>query len=191
MMLKVWYVCLLGLAAFTLASLFLISSQNLSASPLLQSPQVQAAFSQPSYDPGQTAVFHVTDSSLDTLFSCTATWVDADPAGDEWLAGETYWNIFSGDPAPPAYQGFNSGCAFVSTSTTPLEEAPDLGNESWAATVNGVETAIAEFYADDEYLGDTALSTDVTGTSTVAIPFFFVGLEAIDTRSLSLASVTS
>ena len=173
MTLKAWHAGLFGLAAFTLASLFLVSSPDLSAAPTLQSPQVQASFSQSSYDPGDTAVFHVTDSRLNTLLSCTATWVDADPGGEPWLVGETYWNIFSGEPATSSYQGFDSGCAYVSTSATPLEEMPNLGNESWIATVNGLESDIAEFYADDDFLGDTALSTDVKSTSTVSIPFYF------------------
>ena len=182
MTLKLWHTGLLGLAAFTLAFLILLPSPDLSAAPALQSLQVQASFSQSSYNPGQTAVFHITDSSLDTLASCTATWVDADPEGETWDTS-TYWNIFSGAPAPAAYQGFGSGCLYVSTSTTPLEETPDLGNGTWAATVNGVEFTVAEFYADDDYLGDAALSGDVSSTSTVKIPFYFHAQNSYATSS--------
>ena len=149
------------------------SSPDLLASAITQTLEAQSSFSQPSFDPGETAVFHVADSGLDTLFSCTATWVDADPGGDDVGRQNTYWNIFTGEPAPSAYQGFDSGCAFVSTSTTPLEDMPDLGEQSRAATVNGVETSIAEFYADGEFAGDAALNIDVRSTSTVAIPFYF------------------
>ncbi len=179
MTLPFFRVGLLGVAALALAYL-MFSIPNLSAAPTLQSPQAQSSFSQSSYNPSGTAVFHVTDTSLDTLLSCTATWVDADPEGGSWLTGETYWNIFSGEPAPSAFEGRGSDCAYVSTSTTPLEEMPDLGSDSWAATVNGVETQITEFYADDDFLGDTGLSADVTSTSTIAIPFYFHGQNTYD-----------
>ncbi len=167
--LPLWRIGALGLAFLTLAT-FLLAAPDLSASPNLQAQS--SFFSQPSFDPGETAVFHVADSDLDTLFSCTATWVDADPDGVTWDE-YTYWNIFTGEPAPSAFQGHGSGCAFVSASTTPLEDMPDLGGQEWAATVNGVETVIAEFYADGEFAGDAALSIYVTSTSTVAIPFYF------------------
>ena len=169
--LSLWRIGTLGLASVALAY-FLITSPDLFASPPSQSLQSQASFSQLSFDPGQTAVFHVVDPSLDSLFSCTATWVDADPEGETWDTS-TYWNIFTGAPAPSGFQGHGSSCAFASNSITPLEDMPDLGGESWAATVNGVESVIAEFYADDEFAGDTALSTDVASTSTVEIPFYF------------------
>ena len=169
--LPLWRIGTLGLA-FLASATFLLTYSDLLASPSSQSLEVQSSFSQQSFDPGETAVFHVTDSGLDALFSCAATWVDADPAGETWDSG-TYWNIFTGAPAPSAYQGFDSGCAFVSTSTTPLEEMPSLGDQSRAATVDGMETTIAEFYADDEFAGDAALDIDVRSTSTVAIPFYF------------------
>ena len=168
MSLKAWHAGLFGLAAFILASLLLISSPNLSAAPTLQSPQVQASFSKPSYDPGDTAVFHVTDASLDTLFSCTATWVDADPGGETWDF-ETYWNIITGAPAATTYQGRGSSCAFVSTSTTPLEEFPDLASP-WVANVNGQDYSITEFFDS----GDATLDIpDLAATSTIAFPFYF------------------
>ena len=169
--LPLWRIGTLGLA-FLASATFLLISSDLLASPTAQALEVQLSFSQQSFDPGQTAVFHVADSSLDTLFSCAATWVDADPDGVTWDE-YTYWNIFTGAPAPSAFQGHGTGCAFVSNSTTPLEDMPDLGGQEWAATVDGVETVIAEFYADDEFAGDAALSTSVASTSTVAIPFYF------------------
>ena len=166
--LPLWRIGTLGLA-FLASATFLLISSDLLASPTAQALEVQLSFSQQSFDPGQTAVFHVADSSLDTIFSCTATWVDADPGGEPWLTGETYWNIFSGEPAPSAYQGFNSGCAFVSTSTTPLEATLDQQQ----AFVDGVEATIQEFYTEDEYAGDAALDIDVRSTSTVEILFYF------------------
>ena len=169
--LPLWRIGTLGLA-FLASATFLLISSDLLASPTAQALEVQLSFSQQSFDPGQTAVFHVADSSLDTISSCAATWVDADPDGVTWDE-YTFWNIFTGAPAPSAFQGHGSGCAFVSTSTTPLEDMPDLGGQEWAATVDGVETVIAEFYADDEFAGDAALSIYVISTSTVAIPFYF------------------
>ena len=168
--LPLWRIGTLGLASIALAT-FLLSSPNLLASPTAQSLQSQSSFSQQSFDPGQTAVFHITDSSLDTLFDpCTATWVDADPGGDEWLASETYWNIFSGEPAPSAYQGFDSGCAFVSTSTTPLEATLDQQQQAF---VNGVETSVEVFEVEGDFTGDATIFADVRSTSTVEILFYF------------------
>ncbi len=156
----------LGLAFLTLAT-FLLVAPDLSASP-----NPQSSFSQQSFDPGQTAVFHVTDSDLDTLFSCTATWVDADPDGVTWDL-ETYWNIFTGEPAPSAFQGHGSGCAFVSTSTTPLEQTPGLGVETWVATVNGEDTSIWDYSVEGEYAGEVSFDINLTSTSTIAFPFYF------------------
>ena len=166
--LPLWRIGALGLA-FLASATFLLISSDLLTSPTALALEVQSSFSQQSFDPGQTAVFHVTDSDLDTLFSCTATWVDADPDGDTWDEF-TYWNIFTGEPAPSAFQGHGSGCAFVSASTTPLEDVPDLGGQPWVATVNGQEYSVTEFYAD----GDAALDIpELTSTSTIAFPFYF------------------
>ena len=170
--LPLWRIGALGLAFLALATFLLISS-DLLASPSAQALEVQSSFSQPSFDPDQTAVFHVADSSLDTLFSCAATWVDADPAGVTWFAESTYWNIFSGEPAPSAFQGHGPNCAFVSTSATPLEDTPDLGGQPSQAIVNGVETSIEVFEAEGEFAGDATLNIDVKSTSTVEIPFYF------------------
>ena len=167
--LPLWRIGALGLA-FLASATFLLTYSDLLASPSSQSLEVQSSFSQQSFDPGETAVFHVTDSGLDTLLSCTATWVDADPGDDEWLASETYWNIFSGEPAPSAYQGVDSGCAFVSTSTTPLEATLDQQQQAF---VNGVETSVEVFDAEGEFTGDATLNIDVRSTSTVKIPFYF------------------
>ena len=167
--LPLWRIGTLGLA-FLASATFLLISSDLLASPTAQALEVQLSFSQQSFDPGQTAVFHVADSGLDALFSCTATWVDADPGDDEWLASETYWNIFSGEPAPSAYQGVDSGCAFVSTSTTPLEATLDQQQQAF---VNGVETSVEVFEVEGEFTGDATLNIDVIIPSTVAIPFYF------------------
>ncbi len=187
MVLRLCRAGLLGVAALALAYLALFIP-DLSAAPTFQSPQTQASFSQPSYNPGDTAVLHVTDSSLDTLVSCTATWVDADPGNDPWLSDNTYWNIFSGEPAPSAFEGRGSDCAYVSTSTTPLV-FPEL-NPPWAATVNGVEASITDFSTDDEYAGDVALDIDVRSTSTIAIPFYFHAQNTYD-ASAQRVRVTS
>ncbi len=170
---RAWHAGLFGLAVFALASLFLTSSPNLSAAPTLQSPQAQASFSQSSYNPGDTAVFHVTDSSLDTLVSCTAKWVDADPGGETWDF-ETPWNILSGAPDPSAYQGRGSSCPFVSTSTTPLEEFPDLDSPAMATAIgqdfDDPSYSITDYFED----GDVYLDIpDLTSTSTIAFPFYF------------------
>ncbi len=167
MTLPVLRVGLLGIATLALAYLML-SIPNLSAAPTLQSLQAQSSFSQSSYNPSDTAVFHVTDTSLDTLLSCTATWVDADPSGETWDF-ETYWNILSGAPAPSAYQGRGTGCAFVSTSTTPLEEFPEL-DSPWVANVNGEDYSITDFFDSGDAMLDIP---DLTATSTIAFPFYF------------------
>ena len=169
--LPLWRIGALGLA-FLASATFLLTYSDLLASPSSQSLEVQSSFSQQSFDPGQTAVFHVTDSSLDTLFSCTATWVDADPDGDTWDE-YTYWNIFTGEPAPSAFQGHGSGCAFVSTSTTPLEQTPGLGVETWVATVNGEDTSIWDYSVEGEYAGEVSFDINLTSTSTIAFPFYF------------------
>ena len=170
--LPLWRIGTLGLASIALAT-FLLSSPNLLASPTAQSLQSQSSFSQQSFDPGQTAVFHITDSSLDTLFSCTATWADADPGGETW-GFETYWNIVTGAPAPSAYQGRSTGCAFVSTSTTPLEEFPEL-DSSWVATVIGQDVDEPSYSVTDFFESGNALLDipDLTSTSTIAFPFYF------------------
>ena len=137
--LPLWRIGALGLA-FLASATFLLTYSDLLASPSSQSLEVQSSsFSQPSFDPGETAVFHVTDSSLDTLFSCTATWVDADPGGDEWLRQDTYWNIFTGEPAPLAYQGVELRLRLRVHLHDAARGHPRLGDQQWA-TVNGVET---------------------------------------------------
>ncbi len=173
MRLPLWRLGLFGVAILA-SALLLLTSPHLSASPNLQAPQDQASFSQPSYNPGDTAVFHVTDSSLDTLDSCTATWIDADPAGDTWWWDSTYWNIFSGEPAPTALQERGPSCGFVSTSTTPLVDLFDLGSKQLFATVNGQARKIWDFSVDPEYVGDVLLDApDIESTSTISIPFYF------------------
>ena len=154
---------LLALFGIAIASFSLASSN-------LQVQEDKAAFLQPSYHPGQVAVFRIRDDDLNVLQSCVARWVNAVPA-DTWDF-LTYWNIFSGAPQPGAYQGLG-GCDYRSQAQTPLELTPNLG-APWVATVNGQPASVTEFYAN----GDTALDIpDLTATSTVEFPFYYHGLD--------------
>ena len=187
MTLNLWHLCLFGIAAFILASLFLISSPNLSAAPTLQSSQVQSSFSQPSYNSGDTAILHVTDPDLDTLLSCTATvGRRGSPTARHGSTCDTAWNILNwSTQLHQRIGGAGAGCAYISR---PLpqhhsKEFPELGNSSMdshgdrtgARSSRLTRSQMSSTMSGNVFLGDTALSAYVSSTSTVSIPFYFHG----------------
>ncbi len=124
----------------------------------------QLAFEQEAYAVDDTAVFHIRNSELDVAMSCTATWVDV----SSYVSEYEYWNMFTGEPHPGDYQGYEAGCAFESATSTPVHFPPDLDEEPWSGLVDDVETSVVDYYE-----GEFTLATAVNASSTVAIPFYF------------------
>ena len=118
----------------------------------------EVAFDSDSYTLDEPAVFHVRDSALSTLASCTATWgVTASnvPTSD-------YWSLATGHPFPSQFS-LSEGCTYDRSS--PAETPIDL---PITVTVDGVGQFIADF--DPEY-GEIYPAFEVNASSTVAIVF--------------------
>ena len=170
--LPLWRIGTLGLAFLTLAT-FLLAPRISQPHPTSQALE-SSFFSQPSFDPGETAVFHVADSGLDTLFSCTATWVDADPGGETWGL-RTHTGTSS--PASPRRRRSRATAPAAPSCRLPprLSRPTRLGrpgvgrHHQWSgerdSRVLTYDELLRRYNAED--------IPDVTSTSTVAIPFYF------------------
>ena len=125
----------------------------------------QVWFDSDSYTLDGPAVFHVRDSALSTVATCTATW---DTVGAD-VEANTPWNLATGEPYPPGFS-LSEGCGYdqESPAATPLvHQGISAATKRFAATTSIPILATPS----DSSTGDVKLNTAVNASSTLVITF--------------------
>ena len=125
----------------------------------------QVWFDRDSYTLDGPAVFHVRDSALSTVATCTATW---DTVGAD-VEANTPWNLATGEPYPPGFS-LSEGCGYdqESPAATPLvHQGISAATKRFAATTSIPILATPS----DSSTGDVKLNTAVNASSTLVITF--------------------
>jgi hypothetical protein len=132
-----------------------------SCSSFLSVAEGEVKFEKDTYSAGETAVFFIRDSGLNSMESCTATWTNIPTIVG---AGQS-WNLATGEPHPSVYS-LNLGCAYDTStpSNTPLALPPPP-----TVKVDGVGTLIGL----DTINGSFAIPFKTNASSTVVAVFHF------------------